>query len=73
MSDIERSRQEERDFSPAAACIAGTALSSRPAYDALCVEAARGYEGFWARLARGHLIGSPSAKPPAHRSSPSSH
>jgi acetyl-CoA synthetase len=47
--------QEHRIFAPPASFSANAAVSGMPAYEALCAEAARDYEGFWARLARENL------------------
>ena len=43
---------ESRIFAPPAAFTEKAAVSGMAAYQALCDEAARDYEGFWARLAR---------------------
>ncbi|MES2297944.1 MAG: acetate--CoA ligase [Pseudomonadota bacterium] len=47
--------QEHRVFAPPAAFSANAAVPSMAAYEALCAEAARDYEGFWGRLARENL------------------
>ena len=49
---IESVLTENRVFNPPAAFSANAAIPSMAAYQALCDEAARDYEGFWARLAR---------------------
>jgi acetyl-CoA synthetase len=55
VANIETFTQENRVFEPAPAFVQKAAISGMPAYRALCDEAARDYEGFWARLAREHL------------------
>jgi acetyl-CoA synthetase len=55
MSNIESVLQETRLFDPPAALTQGAAISGMAAYKALCAEAERDYEGFWARLAREHI------------------
>jgi acetyl-CoA synthetase len=52
VANIETFTQENRVFEPAPAFIKQANISGMPAYRALCDEAARDYEGFWARLAR---------------------
>ncbi|HEY4074683.1 MAG TPA: acetate--CoA ligase, partial [Herbaspirillum sp.] len=52
MANIETFTQENRVFEPTPAFIKQANISGMPAYRALCDEAARDYEGFWARLAR---------------------
>ncbi|MET3135381.1 acetyl-CoA synthetase [Oxalobacteraceae bacterium GrIS 1.11] len=47
--------QESRVFQAPAAFVERATISGMAAYTALCDEAARDYEGFWARLAREHL------------------
>ncbi|SFG87337.1 acetyl-coenzyme A synthetase [Duganella sp. CF458] len=46
---------ESRIFAPPAAFVENAAVSGMAAYKALCDEAERDYEGFWARLAREHV------------------
>lgn len=46
---------ESRIFAPPAAFVEKAAVSGMEAYKALCDEAERDYEGFWARLAREHV------------------
>ena len=46
---------ESRIFAPPAAFVEKATVSGMAAYKALCDEAERDYEGFWARLAREHL------------------
>jgi acetyl-CoA synthetase len=55
MADIEALKQESRIFSPPADMVKQAAISGMDAYRALCDEAERDYEGFWARLAREHI------------------
>jgi acetyl-CoA synthetase len=56
MSTIESVLHENRLFSPPEAFVRQANVSGMAAYRALCDEAASDYEGFWARLAREHLI-----------------
>ena len=56
MSTIESVLVENRVFPPSAATMQAARISGMGAYDALCAEAARDYEGFWARLARDHVV-----------------
>src|SRR3954471_23990506 len=56
MSSIESVLNETRVFPPAADFIKQANVSGMPAYNALCAEAERDYEGFWARMAREQLI-----------------
>lgn len=55
MADIESLKQESRIFEPPADMVKNAAISGMDAYRALCDEAERDYEGFWARLARENL------------------
>jgi len=52
MSEIHALVQESRVFTAPAAFTKQAAIAGMPAYEALCAEAERDYEGFWARLAR---------------------
>ncbi|MDQ0139231.1 acetate--CoA ligase [Cupriavidus necator] len=52
MSAIESVMQEHRVFNPPEAFARQAAIPSMEAYRALCDEAERDYEGFWARYAR---------------------
>ena len=52
MGNIETFSQENRVFEPDPAFVKQANVSGMAAYRALCDEAARDYEGFWARLAR---------------------
>jgi len=56
MSDIESVLNETRVFPPPEAFMKQANVSGPAAYKALCAEAERDYEGFWARQARDHLI-----------------
>ena len=47
--------QENRVFNPSAEFAAQATISGMDAYKALCDEAERDYEGFWARLARENI------------------
>ncbi|ASU39616.1 acetate--CoA ligase [Herbaspirillum sp. meg3] len=55
MADIETFKQENRVFAPPAEFVKNATVSGMDAYNALCAEAERDYEGFWARLARENL------------------
>ena len=52
MSENQSLMQEHRIFTPPPEFAKNAAISSMEAYQALCDEAARDYEGFWGRLAR---------------------
>jgi len=52
MSAIESVLVENRVFPPADAVVKAARISGMPAYEALCAEAEKDFEGFWARLAR---------------------
>ena len=56
MSVIESVPHETRRYPPSAETVAAATISGRAAYDALVAEAERDHEGFWARLAREHLL-----------------
>ena len=55
-SNIESVLQETRVFPPSAGFVKQANISGMDAYRALCAEAERDYEGFWARLAREELL-----------------
>jgi acetyl-CoA synthetase len=55
MSAIESVLVENRVFPPSEATVKAARISGMPAYEALCKEAERDFEGFWARLARENL------------------
>ncbi|NUA28241.1 acetate--CoA ligase [Cupriavidus basilensis] len=55
MSAIESVMQEHRIFNPPESFAKQAAIPSMEAYQALCDEAERDYEGFWARQAREQL------------------
>ena len=55
MAEIETIKHETRIFPPPAAFAATAAISGMDAYNALCAEAERDYDGFWSRLARENL------------------
>ncbi|MFI4941078.1 MAG: acetate--CoA ligase, partial [Burkholderiales bacterium] len=55
MSAIETMKQELRIFDPSPEFVKNATISGMDAYHALCAEAERDYEGFWARLAREHI------------------
>jgi acetyl-CoA synthetase len=56
MSNIESVLQESRVFPPSEAFVKQANISGRAAYDALCAEAEKDFEGFWARRARENLV-----------------
>jgi acetyl-CoA synthetase len=56
MSNIESVLQELRIFPPSEAMVKQANVSGMAAYKALCEEAEKDFEGFWARLAREHLL-----------------
>jgi acetyl-CoA synthetase len=56
MSSIESTLHESRIFPPSEATIRKATISGMPAYLALCKEADQDYAGYWARLAREHLV-----------------
>ncbi|MEK6211034.1 MAG: acetate--CoA ligase [Pseudomonadota bacterium] len=56
MSTIESVLREHRVFPPPAEFVRQANVSGMAAYQALCAEAERDYEGFWARLARENVI-----------------
>ncbi len=56
MSAIQSVLVENRVFPPPAAMVAGARISGMDAYNALCTEAEKDFEGFWARLARENLV-----------------
>jgi acetyl-CoA synthetase len=53
---IESVLQEDRLFPPSPEFVRQANVSGMAAYQALCDEAARDFEGFWGRLAREHLL-----------------
>jgi len=53
---IESVLQEDRLFPPSPEFVKQANISGMAAYQALCDEAAKDFEGFWARLAREHLL-----------------
>ncbi|CAH1205244.1 acetyl-CoA synthetase (AMP-forming) [Candidatus Nitrotoga sp. BS] len=55
-TSIESALHENRIFQPANAFVEQANVSGMAAYQALCSEAAQNYEGFWARLAREHIV-----------------
>jgi len=55
-SAVQSTLVENRVFEPSAATVAAARVSGMDAYHALCAEAERDYEGFWARLAREQLV-----------------
>ena len=56
MSAIESVLVENRVFAPSEAMVRNARISGMDAYHALCAEAEKDYEAFWARLARENLI-----------------
>ena len=55
-TSIQSILHETRVFQPAAAFVQQANVSGMAAYQALCNEATQDYEGFWARLAREHIV-----------------
>ena len=55
MSEIESLMHEDRVFAPPAEFVKNATVSGMDAYQALCAEAEKDYEGFWGRLARENL------------------
>jgi acetyl-CoA synthetase len=55
MSSIQSVLVENRVFEPSAETVKAARISGMAGYQALCAEAERDYEGFWARLARANL------------------
>ena len=55
-SAVQSTLVENRVFEPSASTVAAARVSGMDAYHALCAEAERDYEGFWARLAREQLV-----------------
>ncbi|WP_048439936.1 acetate--CoA ligase [Caenimonas sp. SL110] len=56
MSNIESVLVENRVFPPSEAAMKGARISGMDAYNALCAEAEKDFEGFWARLARENVV-----------------
>ncbi|MDB5880493.1 MAG: acsA [Ramlibacter sp.] len=56
MSNIESVLIENRVFPPTETTVKRARISGMAAYDALCEEANRDFEGFWARLARDNVV-----------------
>ncbi|WP_151447104.1 acetate--CoA ligase [Lacisediminimonas profundi] len=52
MADFEALKQESRVFQPPAEFVRNANISGMETYQAMCAEAERDYEGFWAKLAR---------------------
>ncbi|MGZ5848919.1 MAG: AMP-binding protein, partial [Ramlibacter sp.] len=55
MSAIESVLVENRVFPPPEAAVRGARIAGMAAYQALCQDAERDFEGFWARLARDNV------------------
>jgi acetyl-CoA synthetase len=55
-SNIESVLVESRVFPPPEAAVKSARISGMDAYNALCQEAAKDFEGFWARLARENVV-----------------
>jgi acetyl-CoA synthetase len=55
MSDIETLKQENRVFNPPIEFVKQATISGMEAYQAMCAEAERDYEGFWAKHARENI------------------
>ena len=56
MSAIESVLVENRVFPPSEATVKAARISGMAAYEALCEEAEKDFEGFWARLARDNVV-----------------
>ena len=56
MSAIESVSQESRIFPPSEETIKKATISGMEAYQALCKEAEQDYAGYWARLAKEHVV-----------------
>jgi len=56
MSAIESVLVENRVFPPPEAAVKGARISGMAAYDAMCAEAGKDFEGYWARLARDNVV-----------------
>ena len=56
MSTIESVLVENRVFPPSAEMVKAARISGMDAYGALCAEAEKDFEGFWARLARDNVV-----------------
>ncbi|MBI5784971.1 MAG: acetate--CoA ligase [Rhodocyclales bacterium] len=56
MSAIESVLQENRVFAPSEETVKRAAVSGMAAYEALCTEADKDYAGYWARLAKEHVV-----------------
>ena len=54
-SNIESTLVENRVFPPSPAAVKAALISGMPAYNAMCAEADKDFEGFWAKLARDNL------------------
>ena len=55
-SAIQSTLVENRVFPPSDATVAAARISGMAGYEALCAEADKDYEGFWARLARENVV-----------------
>ncbi len=55
MSDTDTPKHAHRMIDPPADVVTNAAISGMAAYQAMCAEAERDYEGFWEKLAREHL------------------
>lgn len=56
MSAIETLKQENRIFEPSAQFVGQATIAGMDTYHAMCAEAERDYEGFWAKLARENVL-----------------
>ncbi len=56
MTTVESTTHESRTYPPSREMVANATISGKAAYDGLVAEAERDHEGFWARLAKEHLI-----------------
>jgi acetyl-CoA synthetase len=55
-SAIESVLVENRVFPPSEATVKSARISGMEGYNALCAEAEKDFEGFWARLARENVV-----------------
>ncbi|MEO7032105.1 MAG: acetate--CoA ligase [Herbaspirillum sp.] len=55
MAEIQILKQETRVFAPPSELVKHASIPGMDAYNTLCAEATRDYEGFWAKLARSNL------------------
>ncbi|MDO9165807.1 acetyl-coenzyme A synthetase N-terminal domain-containing protein, partial [Rhodoferax sp.] len=56
LSAVESTLVENRVFPPSEAFAKAARISGMDGYNALCAEAEKDFEGFWARLARENVV-----------------